>query len=65
MGNCQFWPSVFAHATLHTANKALEMETPRDLHLLKMYFVRAGSKETVGTIVRRSFALRRGKLCPP
>ena len=54
-----------AHAILHSANNAAEMDTPLDLHFFRIALVRSSENESVGTTVRRSASLRRGKVCPP
>jgi hypothetical protein len=52
MGNVQFCVHL-AHAMLHIAKRALEMETPCALQFFKITFVFSGSKLIVGTIVLR------------
>ena len=56
---------VRAHAMLHIANKAAEMDTPLFLQFLRIALVVSRSIETVGTTVCRTLPDCRGKLCPP
>ena len=50
---------------LQTANIALEMETPWDLHFLIIPLVRSSPKDVVGTTVWRTGSLFLGNDCPP
>ena len=52
IGNVQFCVHL-AHAMLHIAKRALEMETPRALQFFNIAFVFSRSKEIVGTMVLR------------
>jgi len=52
MGNIQFCVHL-AHAMLHIAKRALEMETPCALQFFKIAFVFSQSKLIVGTMVLR------------
>lgn len=56
---------ILAHATLHSAKNAAEMETPLALHFFKMALVRSSGNECVGTTVCLSGCFFLGKLCPP
>ena len=52
MGNVRFCEHL-AHAILHIANRALEMETPCALQFFNIAFVLSRSKQTVRTTVLR------------
>jgi len=65
VGSSHFVLRVLAHAMLHMANKALEIETPWFLHALRILLVRSSSKATVGTTVCLSLLALFGKACPP